>query len=142
MTKRTVIKRSSDSQRGADMKSILDKQYSEKAFEYIKGLHSDRGMTYEAIAEQMNREGWCGPRGNKLDQPTLSRFMNNRGYKVFERRPKSEGRIITPYVNAPDFEKDIIKILQTDFPEATKARLIMALTSAPPPTSNDNGNKK
>ena len=141
MAKTTVIKRSSDSA----LKNIDDKQYSDRAYEYVMKLHADKGIPYTEIATLMNKEGWCGPSGSKLTQPILSKFMTSRGYKMFERGGKHKTEttkipVLNP--NNPTWENDVIRILQNDFPEETKKRLIIALASAPETKRSENNNKE
>jgi multimeric flavodoxin WrbA len=134
MQKKTIIKRSSD----VPMKNIMDKRYSEAVFNLIKDLRDNKGLSYGVIAEKLTKEGYVSASGGKLTQPLLTRFMTNRGYRVFEHKSKTNGAEAAKIPVSTDFERDIIKILQADFPEATKRRLVAALATAPTVKSSEN----
>jgi hypothetical protein len=130
-TKKTIIKRSTDAARGADMKNILDKSNADKAFNMIKKMREEDDLTYEQIAEKLNAEGWTGPSGSKLTQPVISRFMINRNYRIFEHKARPSGKTeMAALTGKSPFEQDIIKILQGEFTEDTKRTLIRALVDS------------
>lgn len=132
MAKKTVIKRSMDHARDSSMKNIMDKRYSDEAFNLIKELKEERGIPYTKIAELMSEKGWVSGRGSKLSQPVITRFMSLRGYNIFKHKTNKVEQIsgnsrTEIYSSDSDLERDIIEVLQGDFPEATKRRLIAAL---------------
>lgn len=63
------------------MKNIFDKNYSKQAFEQIQKLRAD-GSTYEEVAKEMNKLGYCGINEKKLIQPVISRFMIEHGVRT------------------------------------------------------------
>lgn len=139
MAKTTIIKRSTDNSRDANMKNIMSQQYRSKVFDYIKQLREDRGMNYTDIAHLLNKEGWCGPSGGKLTQPTLSKFMGDQGYKIFEHKTTTAAKAASgdtvqiPVLDlgSTDLVRDIIKVLQMPLSETAKRRIIATIVNDP-----------
>lgn len=138
---RTIIRHGKDQREAPKMKkNIEDERYEKQAFNYIKKLRVEDKLNYTVIADRLMAEGWSGPNGSKLTQPSVSTFMVDRGFNVLngpkKRKRKSEGAETLSFAipaNASPLDVKIFKILNANLDMDIK---IIAIKSVLQDTEN------
>jgi hypothetical protein len=117
---KTIIKRASDTV--SVKKSINDDKWADTFFNTVKKLR-EQGLTYGDITNKLSKEGWTTPQGGQLNEPVVSRFMTSRGFRLNKKHSRGGAtleNVITAQTARTEFDKEMITLIQSEFPEETK----------------------
>lgn len=110
---------------------------SAKSIQIIKRLAND-GVGYEAIAEELNEQGFVNSRGDAIQGYSVRWFCEKNGYGKFKRRKKTVKSKLNKVVDAPLFsvhnnpyvgktkeenERIILDVLKSNLDLDTKLKL-------------------
>lgn len=110
------------------LKNVTDITVIKSLIDEISKLHAD-GNNYTKIAEHLSSKGYTKPSGTRLENPDISSFMLDNGFRIHSSKRNKRNVFTYPIQQQNILDEEILEVLTSKFSQQTKIKFIKALIS-------------